>query len=231
MAKTLASLRLTSRRTSKIATRHLFDEFYLVTEVSSWKKKLCIARNAKLEKYLYYNRLEVNELGGPLCTGEHFDGLTAEDIWIRLSWFPNLKSVDCERWHAIRINHIRDPVCQTHIQYPYRKPRGGYLWYCLSTMADQLLLRKFSFQTLSMSSGETLILGTSILRGFDLSSLIFLDLYFGSFPTERYRTTFLELLLHNLHDLPNLDTFSASSILYWASLFADRIKPEPDRGS
>lgn len=67
MAKTLASLRLISRRTSEIAARHLFDEFYLVFEVSSWKKLLCIARNAKLEKYSYYNRLEVNELGGPLC--------------------------------------------------------------------------------------------------------------------------------------------------------------------
>lgn len=50
MAKTLASLRLTSRRISEVATRHLFREICLVFEVSSWKKLLRLARNPTLAK-------------------------------------------------------------------------------------------------------------------------------------------------------------------------------------
>lgn len=208
IAKTLASLRLTSRRISEVATRQLFREFCLVFEVSSWKKLLRLARNPNLAKCLYHIRLEVNELSDPLSTDEKFDGLTADDICIKLSWFPNLKSIDCERWHVIITDHARAPTCQTFIQYPYRKPSGGYLWYCLSTLTDQLVLRKFSFQILRMSSDEAAIFGTNILRGIDLSRLAILELYFNSFPTERCRAIYLELLLPNLHDLPNLDTFS-----------------------
>lgn len=208
MAKTLASLSLTSRRISEVVTRHLFRGFCLVFEVSSWKKLLRLARNPTLAKCLYHIHLEVNELGGPLCTDECFDGLTADDIWIMLSWFPNLKSIDCERRHVIITNHTRAPTCQTFIQYPYRKPRAEYLWYCLSTLTDQFVLRKFSFQILRISSDEAVIFGTSILRGINLSRLAILDLYFNSYPTERCRATYLELLLPNLHDLPNLDNFS-----------------------
>lgn len=136
IAKTLASLRLTPRRISEVATRHLFREFCIVFEISSWKKLLCLASNPNLAKCLYNIRLEVNELHDPLCTDELFDGLKANEIWIMLSWFPNLKSIDCEQWHVIITNHARAPTCQTFIQYPYCKPRGDYLWSCLSTMTD-----------------------------------------------------------------------------------------------
>lgn len=208
IAKTLASLRLTSRRISEVATRRLFREFRLVFEVSSWKKLLRLARNPNLAKYLYHIRLEVNELGDPSSTDENFDGLTAPDIWIKLNWFPNLKSIDCERWHVIITNHARALASQTFIQYPYRKPSKGYLWYCLATLTDQFVLRKFGFQILRMSSDEAVTFGINIYLGIDFSGLAILELYFNSFPTERCRAIYLELLLPNLHDLPNLNTFS-----------------------
>lgn len=210
MAKTLASLRLTSRKISEVATRHLFREFCLVFEVSSWKKLLSLASNPNLAKCLYHIRLEVNELDDPLCTDEPFGGLKANEIWIMLSWFPNLKSIDCARWHVIITNHARAPTCQTFIQYPYRKPSGDYVWSCLSSITDLLVLRKFCFQTLRMSSDEVVIFGTRMLPCIDLSRLTILELSFDSFPTESRRITYLELLLPNIQDLPNLDTSSLS---------------------
>lgn len=127
-----------------------------------------------------------------------------------LSWFSNLKSIDCARWHVIITNHARAPTCQTFIQYPYRKPSGDYVWFCLSSITDLLMLKKFCFQTLRMSSDEVVIFGTRMLPCIDLSKLTILELSFDSFPTESRRITYLELLLPNIQDLPNLDTFSLS---------------------
>lgn len=195
LARTLASLRLTSRRISKIATRYLFREFCLIFEPGSWKKLLCIARNPKLAKYLYYIRLEFYDFNEPSSTYEFQS--------ISLSWFPNLKSIDCDRWTATTANLAASRVC---LHYPLFIKNGSHLWCCLS-FKGYLAEKKINFESLSMGSRDAVIWGMCLLRNFDLGKLTFLDLYFNSYLTKFCQKIYSEWLLPELHDLPNLDTF------------------------
>lgn len=207
LARTLASLRLTSRRISEIATRYLFREFCLIFEPGSWKKLLCIARNPKLAKYLYYLRLEFYDFNEP-SSGNEFQSIS-------LSWFPNLKSIDCDQWTAITVNIAACRVC---LHYPFFIKNGSHLWCCLSCTGS-LAREKINFESLRMGSKDVVIWGMCLLRNLDLSRLTFLDLYFNSYSTKLCRKIYLEWLLPELHDLPNLDTFrlaqDSSGLRHW----------------
>lgn len=157
LARTLVSLRLTSRRISEIATIHLFREFCLVFEPGSWKKLLCIAQDPKLAKYLYHLRLEMYENSEPSSGDESFHGLSWRDMYIELICFPKLKSMDCDQWTAITANLARALACKIYIRYPFFMEGGGFLWTCLSLCTVQFALGRFNLESLSMSSNESFI--------------------------------------------------------------------------
>lgn len=207
-AKPLMALRLTSKRIDGIASRQLFRYLVLAPkDPQSWMKVWSISRRwmATHVRHLYLEMRERAEDDPTLR--EKIDRLALTNLlmtMIDLSLFDNLKSLECNVWHVVRVCSIKIPrnICG----FSLGRDDGQFnLWQDFASTLGNITQYGFEFRSLTLNlyyhMQWILALGLN-----DISNITYLELQFDARMTPLAIRSY-NRLLPKIQYLPNLKKF------------------------
>lgn len=207
-AKPLMALRLASKRIGDIATQHLFRYLILAPKnPRSWLKLWRIGR-AWMSTHLRHLYLEMREESEDNPTlREQVDRIARTHplmIMIDLSLFDNLKSIECNVWHAVKVGLIKIP--RNTCGFSLGRNNGKFsLWQDFATSLGNITHYGFEFRSVTLSLYYhlhwTLAVGLN-----DISKITYLELQFDARMTPVAIWTY-NRLLPKIQNLPNLEKF------------------------
>lgn len=250
LAKTLMALRLTSRRFNPLAARQLFRHFFLVINNNpSWAKLYWIAQHPELSKYMREITIEARDtvVTTPTCclpplTTDTDTMTTLEQqparfglLWppnststsssrhhyVDFSWFPNLKSIECCKWRAVKTGSCKLPSYKCVLHCPIISRDEWVLWYYLSCL--NLFSRYgFKFRSLNLNLASHFT-WKAHLFGLKMSTITSLDLRFDTYFSVNARNIYPNFLLPAIQNLLNLQVFKLDQSRYF-NLFLESEK-------
>lgn len=227
IAKTLMALRLTSRRFNPIAARKLFRHFSLVISNPSWAKLHCIARHPDFAKYLREMTIEARDVT-PCQRLTDTLAPAFELLWpasfghqyVDLSWFPNLKSIECSKWRAVKTGSRKLPSYKCVLHCPISRDEW-ILWYYLGCI-NIFSRYGFEFRSLNLNLASHFTWKTHLF-GLKIKTITSLDLRFDTYFGISAKDIYPKFLLPAIQDLPNLQIFKLDQSRYF-NLFLESEK-------
>lgn len=228
IGKTLMALRLTSRRFNPIAARQLFRHFFLVINNRSWAKLRCIAQHPDFAKHLREITIEARDVTPCLPLNDTLEpplGLLWKtsfnhDQYVDFSWFPNLKSIECSKWRAVKTGSRKLPSYKCVLHCPISRDEW-VLWYYLSCL--NLFSRYgFEFRSLNLNLASHFT-WKAHLFGLKINTITSLDLRFDTYFGVNAKNIYPKLLLPAIQNLPNLQIFKLDQSRYF-NLFLESEK-------
>ena len=218
-AKTLMALRLTAKRLNPIAARQLFRHFFLVISSVSWTKLLRIAQHRDFANYLRGITIETRDLTP--ChrwtdTPESALELSRPDSfshqYIDFSWFPNLKSIECSKWRAVKTGYRKLPAYKCVLHCPVSRDEW-ILWYYLSCMN---IFSSYGFEIRSLNLNlASHFTWKSRLFDINMNTITSLDLRFDTYFGVNAKGVYPRYLLPAIQDLPNIRIFKLDQSRYF----------------
>lgn len=208
-AKHLMALRLTSKRIGDIASRQLIRYLIMVPrQPESWMKIWLISREW-MAPHLRHLCLEMREeapddgaLRGIL------DRLAARNQLgrtIDLSLFENLKSIECNVWHVVKVRPIKIPP--NRCGFSYGQNNGLFnLWQNFPITLGNITQYGFEFHSLTLDLYYHLFWTIAVGLN-DISKISYLELNFDARMTTSATQTY-DRLLCKIRYLPNLQKFT-----------------------
>lgn len=208
-AKHLMALRLTSKRIGDIASRQLIRYLIMVPkQPESWMKIWLISREW-MAPHLRHLCLEMREeVADDAALRGILDSLAAKNHLVRtidLSLFENLKSIECNVWHVVKVRSIKIPP--NRCCFSYGRNNGLFnLWQDFPITLDNITQYGFEFHSLTLNLyyhlSWTLAVGLN-----DISKIRYLELNFDARMTTAAIQTY-DRLLCKIRYLPNLQKFT-----------------------
>lgn len=218
-AKTLMALRLTSKKFNPIAARQLFRHFLLVIDDLSWTKLYRVAQHPDLANYLRditidardtspcHRWTDTPESALKLAQSESFS-----DQYIDFSWFPNLKSIECSKWRAVKTGSHKLPSHKCVLYCPL-SPDEWILWYYLSCI-NIFSRYGFKIQSLNLNLASNFT-WKDRLWGLKINTITSLDLRFDTYFGVNAKYVYASILLPAIQDLPNIQVFKLDQSHYF----------------
>lgn len=208
-AKHLMALRLTSKRIGDIASRLLIRYLILVPkQPESWMKIWLISRGW-MAPHLRHLCLEMREeVSDDAALRGTVDSLVARNHLVRtidLSLFENLKSIECNVWHAVKVRPIKIPPNSCGFSYGENIALFN-LWQDFAITLGNITQYGFEFHSLTLNLYHHLYWTVAVGLN-DISKIRYLELNFDARMTSAAIQTY-DKLLCKIRYLPNLQKFT-----------------------
>lgn len=207
-AQPLMALRLTSKRIGDIAARQLFRYLILAPKhPQSWLKMWSISRAwmATCLRHLYLEKRE-RAVDDPNLRQE-IDMLALTNpalLMIDLSFFDNLKSIECNVWHAVKVGSLRIP--RNTCGFSLGRNDGQFnLWQDFATTLGNITHYGFEFRSVTLNLYYHLQWSLAVGLN-DISKITYLELQFDARMTPVAIRTY-NRLMPSIRFLPNLEKF------------------------
>ena len=208
-AKHLMALRLTSKRICDIASRHLIRYLIMAPkQPESWMKTWLISREW-MAPHLRHLCLEMREgdADDPALAGI-LDSLAARNHQLKtidLSLFENLKTIQCNVWHVVKVCPVKIPP--NRCGFSYGRNNGQFnLWQDFPITLGNITQYGFEFHSLTLNLYYHLFWSVAVGLN-DISKIRYLELDFDSRMTPVAIQTY-DRLLCKIRYLPNLQKFT-----------------------
>lgn len=208
-AKHLMALRLTSKKIGDIASRQLIRYLIMVPkQPESWMKTWLISREW-MATHLRHLCLETREedADDPALEGI-LASLAARNHLVKtidLSLFENLKSIECNVWHMVKVRSIKIP--RNTCGFSYGRIDGQFnLWQDFAIKLGNITQYGFEFHSLTLSLYHHLFWSIAVALN-DISKIRCLELNFDARMTSAAFQTY-DRLLCKIRYLPNLQKFT-----------------------
>lgn len=242
IAKTLMALRLTSRRFNPLAARQLFRHFFLViNNNSSWAKLYCIAQHPVFSKHVREITIEARDVVYPTTclpppltadnTNTNTTNTTTTELeqpafgllwqtssflshnhYVDFSWFPNLRSIECSKWRAVKTGSCKLPSYKCVLHRPLSRDEW-VLWYYLSCL-NLFSCYGFEFRSLNLNLASHFT-WKGHLFDLKINTITSLDLRFDTYFGLNARNIYPNFLLPAIQNLPNLQVFKLDQSRYF----------------
>lgn len=237
---TLMALRLTSRRFNRLAARQLFRHFFLVViNNRSWAKLKCIAQHPDFAKHLRQITIEVPDVTPsclPLLNHDTLDpphpsfGLLWQtktssfssshqyryqyqyQYYVDFSWFPNLKSIECSKWRAVKTGSRKLPSYKCVLNCPISRDEWVLCYYlsCLN------LFSRYGFEIRSLNLNlASHFTWKAHLIGLKINTITSLDLRFDTYFGVNAKNIYPNFLLPAIQNLDHLEIFKLDQSRYF----------------
>lgn len=242
IAKTLMALRLTSRRFNPLAAKQLFRHFFLVViNNRSWAKLHCIAQHPDFAKHLREITIEARDVTPPCLpsVNNNNDDTTLDypppfgllwqtkspssfsshsdshhhQYYVDFSWFPNLKSIECSKWRAVKTGSRKLPSYKCVLHCPISRDEW-VLWYYLSCLNFEFSRYGFEFRSLNLNLASHFTWKAHLL-GLKINTITSLDLRFDTYFGVNAKIIYQKFLLPAIQELPNLVVFKLDQSRYF----------------
>lgn len=208
-AKHLMALRLTSKRIGAIASRQLIRYLIIVpNQPEPWMKLWLISREW-MAPHLRHLCLEMREeVPDDTALRAELDSLAARNHVVRkidLSLFENLKSIECNEWHVVKVHPIKIPPNTCGFSYG---ENNGLLnvWQDFPVGLGNITQYGFEFRSLKLNLYYHLFWTIAVGLN-DISKIRYLELNFDARMTTSATQTYTRLL-RKIRYLPNLEKFT-----------------------
>lgn len=208
-AKHLMALRLTSKRIGDIASRQLIRYLVMVPkQPESWMKTWLISREW-MATHLRHLCLEMrDEVLDDQALRDILDSLAARDHLMKtidLSLFENLRSIECNVWHMVKVRPIKIP--RNRCGFSYGLNNGLFnLWQDFPNSLGNIAQYGFEFHSLTLNLYYHLFWTIAVGLN-DISKIRYLELNFDARMTTAAIQTY-DKLLCKIRYLPNLQKFT-----------------------